>query len=310
MHVPVPPRLSITASRGGHFIYSFLIPQPETIVWCIVIYMVSSKDMVIFQKTVRAFYTKQGRFSLPWRKTKDPYRILVSELMLQQTQVGRVVVKYEEFLKRFPTMESLARSPLSDVLRAWQGLGYNRRAKFLHLLAKEVVKDYKGKLPSSEEKLLQLPGIGRATASALMAFAFNRPTVYLETNVRSVFLHHFFPDADGVSDSELLPLIERAAVGQPSREWNWALLDYGSYIKTTHGNPNARSKHYAKQSKFVGSNRQVRGAVLRALEKSAMGKVYLMAQLQFDRVKTEKVLRDLLSEGLISKRGAIFHLGS
>lgn len=271
---------------------------------------VSQNSIKKFQETVWAFYKGNARNSLPWRKTKDPYKILVSELMLQQTQVSRVLVKYEEFLKRFPTMKLLASSPLSDVLKAWQGLGYNRRAKFLHLLAKEVVKDYKGTLPSSEEKLLQLPGLGRATASALVAFAFNKPTVYLETNVRSVFLHHFFPGVDGVSDSELLPLIHRAGVGQQSREWNWALLDYGSYIKTTYGNPNARSKQYTKQSKFKGSNREVRGAVLRLLQKGSKSKVSLFKTLDFDATRIEKVLSDLHAEGLISKKGATVHLGS
>lgn len=272
--------------------------------------MVSTREMAAFQKTIWAYYKKSGRHSLPWRKTKDPYKILVSELMLQQTQVSRVLVKYAEFLKQFPTIQALADAPLADVLRAWQGLGYNRRAKFLHLLAKEVVKKNKGGLPSTEAELLLLPGIGRATASAIMAFACNKPTVYLETNVRSVFLHYFFKDADGVSDSDLLPLIERAAQGQSAREWNWALLDYGSYIKTTFGNPNARSKHYTKQSKFEGSNRQIRGAVLRELEKGALSKTRLMAQLQFDTTKTEKVLADLQKEQLVSKRGTLFHLGS
>lgn len=272
--------------------------------------MVSTRDMAAFQNAVWAYYKKSGRHGLLWRKTNDPYRVLVSELMLQQTQVSRVTVKYKDFLEQFPTIQSLARATLADVLRAWQGLGYNRRAKFLHALAREVMQNYRGKLPSVEAELMQLPGIGRATAAAVMAFAFNKPTVYLETNVRSVFLHHFFKDVNEVADSELLPLIGRAAQGQDAREWNWALLDYGSYVKNTFGNPNVRSRHYTKQSKFEGSNRQIRGAVLRALEKVATSETQLIYQLQFDPLKTEKVIEGLLKEQLISNKSGKLYLGS
>lgn len=271
--------------------------------------MVATREIATFQKTIWAYYKKNGRFSLPWRKTSDPYKILVSEMMLQQTQVGRVIPKYTEFLKRFPSIKILAQASLSDVLKAWQGLGYNRRAKFLHLLAKEVVQSYKGKLPSTETELLKLPGIGRATASALMAFAFNKPTVYLETNVRSVFLFHFFKDSDAVGDDQLLLFVERAASEQDPRTWNWALLDYGSHIKSAHGNPNLRSKHYTRQSKFEGSDRQLRGQILQLLAWGNKTERGMASIVSVGSRKMKQVLAGLLMDGLVSKRGPLYSIG-
>ncbi|MBL8030913.1 MAG: A/G-specific adenine glycosylase [Candidatus Doudnabacteria bacterium] len=270
---------------------------------------VTDKQLKSFRKIVWDYYRKRGRRTLPWRNTRDSYKIFVSELMLQQTQVQRVSPKYAEFLKLFPSVQALATAPLSEALKAWQGLGYNRRAKFLHQLAQEVVKNYRGKLPATEAELLLLPGIGKATAAAMLAFAFNKPTTYLETNVRSVFLHHFFSDRQGVDDGELLPLIARAAEDQDPRTWNWALLDYGAYIKATHGNPNKKSKHYAKQSKFEGSNRQVRGAVLRLLGDGGMKESDLVSALGLDTERVLKSVVGLLKEGLISKRRGYLRLG-
>lgn len=247
---------------------------------------------------------------MPWRKTKDPYKILVSELMLQQTQVQRVLPKYSQFLKLFPTIKILAAAPLGEVLKAWQGLGYNRRAKFLHQLAQEVTKNHQGKLPRTEAELVSLPGIGKATAAALVAFAFNKPTAYLETNVRSVFLHHFFNDRQGVSDAELVPLIADAAEGQDPRTWNWALLDYGVYVKATYGNPNLKSKHYTKQSRFRGSNRQVRGAILRLLSAhGALTRTALLKGIDEAPERSLVALSGLLAEHLVTKKGRSYQLG-
>lgn len=282
------------------------------------------KRIQALRRVVWNYYRKQGRHGLPWRKTKDPYKILVSELMLQQTQVQRVLPKYSQFLKLFPTIKILAASHLSEVLKAWQGLGYNRRAKFLHQLAQEVTKNHQGRLPRTEVELVRLPGIGKATAAALAAFSFNKPTTYLETNVRSVFLHHFFEDFSsikgnpfakkglpftGVSDAELLPFIVRAAEGQDPRTWNWALLDYGVYIKAVHGNPNTKSKHYTKQSKFEGSDRQVRGAILRLLGDGRVKESELVLKLDLDAERVRKIVAGLLKENLISKRRGYLYLG-
>lgn len=210
-------------------------------------------------------YHGKGRHDLPWRKTKDPYRILVSELMLQQTQVERVVPKYRAFLRAFPTARRLAAAPLRDVLRAWQGLGYNRRAKFLHQAAQAVAAEHKGGFPKDEAGLRNLSGVGPYTAGAIMAFANNEPVVLIETNVRQVFLHHFFRNKTGVSDTKILKRVEKTLPMENSREWYWALMDYGAYLKQQYGNVNHRSKHYKKQSKFTGSDRQIRGAIVRLL---------------------------------------------
>ncbi len=263
------------------------------------------------QKVIYAHYARQGRHSLPWRKTKDPYRVLVSELMLQQTQVVRVLPKYTAFVKQFPTVTALAKAPLADVLRAWQGLGYNRRAKYLHQLAKAVVTDFGGKMPQDEVALRKLHGIGPATAAALRAFAFDLPSVYVETNVRTVFLHHFFPNGEGVSDAELVPLVEQAAKGQSPREWNWALLDYGAWLKTQVTNPSRRSKHHATQSPFAGSRRQLRGQVLRILaSEEGLTLKALERMIITDTHVLQTVVSDLQKDGLVHLKDRKILLGS
>jgi len=211
-------------------------------------------------RNLKSFYKTQKR-DLPWRHTNDPYKILVSEVMLQQTQALRVIPKYEAFLKKFPTPQKLAKAKLSDVLKLWSGLGYNRRAKFLHQAAKIIATDgWTGG---------KLPGVGPYTAAAVEAFARNKPTVFIETNIRTVFIHYLFRRRSNilVTDIELLPLIEKAlkqSKMQP-RDFYAALMDYGSYLKQKGIKLNARSKHYTKQSRFEGSYRQLRGAILRAV---------------------------------------------
>lgn len=216
-----------------------------------------------FQKLIYTHYRTHGR-DLPWRKTRDPYRILVSEVMLQQTQVGRVLKKYSEFLRAFPDLKTLARAPARNVLKVWQGMGYNRRAIALKRTAETIVRSGRG-VPSDPGKLRQLSGIGPATAAAIVLFAFNKPAVYLDTNVRSVYLYHFFPRRARVLDRELVPLIERTIDTKRPREWYWALLDYGATLKRRVANPSRRSAHYIRQGLFKGSNRELRGALVRLL---------------------------------------------
>lgn len=266
----------------------------------------STKDIRIFRNIIRAYY-KQHQRILPWRRTHNPYKVLISEIMLQQTQADRVVPKYQQFLKQFPNFTALASAPLGSVLVAWQGLGYNRRAKMLHMLAQVVTAKHKGRLPNGREGLLRLPGIGNATAAAIRAFAFNLPDVYLETNVRSVYLHYFFKGKTNVPDSDLLPLIEQTMDKGNPREWNWALLDYGVMIKKQFGNPNKASRQYTKQSKFSGSFRQVRGAVLRAAS-SGLGLTMrnLSSRLPYEAEELNRALNALTCEGLlVVKRGKI-----
>ncbi len=217
-----------------------------------------------FRAVVLGHYREHGR-DLPWRRTRDPYSILVSEMMLQQTQVSRVLPKYDEFLSLFPDPRTLAEAPLSAVLAAWQGLGYNRRALALHRAARAVMSQHRGRIPSSVTELRRLPGIGPATAAAVCVFAYDDPLVFIETNIRSAFLHHFFRESPAVPDADILPLIEATLDRENPRDWYYALMDYGAWVKKTQPNPSRRSKHHTKQTSFQGSRRQLRAQVLRLL---------------------------------------------
>ncbi|HOO91646.1 MAG TPA: hypothetical protein PLA74_12550, partial [Syntrophales bacterium] len=177
-----------------------------------------------FRETVYDYYRRHSR-QFPWRETTDPYRILVSEIMLQQTQAPRVLLKYEEFLQHFPDVSSLASAPLHDVLGAWQGLGYNRRALALKQSAQKIVAFHGGIIPRDEGSLVSLPGIGTATARAVRAFAFNEPVIFIETNIRAVFIHYFFSQEETVSDSDLRPLVEKTLDHDNPRRWYNALMD-------------------------------------------------------------------------------------
>lgn len=259
-----------------------------------------------FVETVWQYYEEHGRHDLPWRKKSHlkPYNILVSEVMLQQTQVDRVVPKYQSFMKRWPTARQLAVAPLGEVLGAWQGLGYNRRAKMLHECARTIVTDYKNRWPQTEGELQELPGVGPYTAGAVMAFAYNKPIVLVETNVRTVFLHHFFANRTDVTDTEILHLIAQLNVHIHPREWYWALMDYGAFIKRTYGNPNSKSAHYTKQSAFVGSDRQIRGAILRTLVAAgrSLSRTALHDTLsQFEDIRIDAQLLQLTREGLLTQ---------
>jgi A/G-specific adenine glycosylase len=230
-----------------------------------------------FRRLVWAHYKKQGRHDLPWRKTHDPYRILVSEIMLQQTQVKRVIPFYTEFTRRFPSAHALAQAPLADVLKVWQGLGYNRRAKMLWQAAAHI-QDAK-----TIEVLEQLPGVGPYTARAVAAFAYNQGVTFVETNIRTVVMHHFFPTKRNVRDAEVLKILEKAYPKGRAREWHYALMDYGSFLKQSGVRLNTKSKHYTKQSVFRGSLREARGAILRELARGASSERRLMGLLGDDR---------------------------
>ena len=226
--------------------------------------------------------------------------------MLQQTQVPRVQEKYKEFLKKFPTVRALAKAPLADVLRVWSGLGYNRRAKYLRDAAKTIVAKHKGKVPKDVLTLRLLPGMGLYTASALRVFAFNEPDILIETNIRTAFIHHFWPfhkSSDRprygtVADTDIFVVGEKGAEGQDPREWHWALMDYGAYLKRLGVRNNHRSAHYTKQSKFEGSLRQVRGAILKALSRhETINDLRSRYKKQF-----QKALKGLARDGLIVKQ--------
>lgn len=265
-----------------------------------------------FQDVVWNYYSANGRNELPWRQpTKngqiDPYHVLVSELMLQQTQVNRVIPKFNAFLVRFPTVEALAQSELSAVLTAWSGLGYNRRAKFLHQAAAIIVTNCNGLIPGTQKELVALPGIGPNTAAAIISYSFNEPIAFIETNIRTVFLHHFFIDQDVVADSALIPYIEASLDVSDPRGWYWALMDYGTFLKSTIGNISKKSKHHTVQSVFEGSRRQIRGRVVKYLLKQPRTKFELEQLIVDERLPT--VLNDLVREGLIASANSTYKLG-
>ena len=264
--------------------------------------------MRLFQRIILDHYRAFGR-RMPWRETQDPYRILVSEVMLQQTQVERVRPKYETFVAVFPDLASLARASSADVLRAWQGLGYNRRALSLHAAAIRIVSEFGGRVPDDPVLLATLPGIGQATAAAIAAYAYDRPTVFIETNIRRVFLHFFFHDRDGVTDAELRPLVEQALDREHPREWYWALMDYGTMLARTVPNPNRRSAHHAVQAPFEGSSRQLRGQVLRVLlDAGPLGIEGISEATGAPSDRLETILERLRNEGFIAKDGPIYRI--
>ncbi len=246
---------------------------------------------------------------MPWRDTRDPWAVLVSEFMLQQTQVSRVMKSYPEWMRRWPDPVSMASAALPDVLCAWSGLGYNRRALNLVRTAKTLVERYGGLVPCDRRALESLPGVGTYTASAVLAFAFGVETILIETNVRAAFIHHFFRDRSAVSDATLVPLVREAAEGQDPRIWNYALMDYGAGIKRRFANPTRRSASYTPQSPFKGSNRQVRGGVLRALsDRVARGADELSRILDMPMERVEGAIRELEAEGFVESTGGCYAL--
>lgn len=257
-------------------------------------------------RTIIWTYYKDNRRDFPWRQTTDPYAILVSEIMLQQTQTERVVPKYLMFLERFPDFESLANAQLAEVLKLWSGLGYNRRAKYLHETAKIINEKLQGSCSDvlihhyiRPEYLQTLPGIGKYTAGAITVFVRNIPLVFVETNIRRVFIHYFFSDTATITDKEIIPAIEQTLDLHNPREWYYALMDYGAMLGKNRENPNRKSKHYAKQSKFEGSRRQLRGKLMRvALEKGNLDLAHKELQ-GYEVPYILEVWSELKNEGLV-----------
>jgi len=260
-----------------------------------------------FQKIIYSYYRDHGR-SFLWRETDDPYEILVSEFMLQQTQTDRVLKKYRPFLEAFSDFETLARAQFKDIYSLWQGLGYNRRARHLHKTAQQITTQYDGTLPADPEQLQDLPGVGPATAGALQAFVFNKPVVFIETNIRTVFLHFYFPEDRNVTDNDLRQHIAETLDQDTPRRWYYALMDYGVMLKQKHPNPNRRSAHYAKQSRFKGSDRQIRGKILKQLLKDSTSSSDLADRLSEKTARIDEILKALTIEGLIVKDNDRFSL--
>jgi A/G-specific adenine glycosylase len=254
-----------------------------------------------FRSFIWNFY-HENRREFAWRNIDNAYHVMISEIMLQQTQTHRVITKYQEFLDTFPTVELLAQASLRDVLLVWQGLGYYRRARFLHCAAQIIVEEHGGCVPEDPEMLQRLPGIGIATAASICAFAFNKPTVFIETNIRTVFIHSFFREREDVSDKEIIPFVAASVDRDNPREWYYALMDYGVFLKAQHVNPSRKSAHYSKQTKFEGSDRQIRAAILKLVaDKGAVDVTGIYEIINRDNNRIEKILKALENDEFIIK---------
>ena len=256
-------------------------------------------EIELFREIILNYYKIYGR-SFSWRETSDPYHILLSELMLQQTQTERAAPKYAAFIERWPDFNALSEAPFSEILILWKGLGYNRRAMALKQIALIAVRQYGGTLPRIYDELLKLPMVGPATASAVLAFSYNQPALYLETNIRRVLLHFFYQNEEKVHDRELYKLLEAVQVREDPKSWYYALMDYGVLLKKMVKNPNRRSAHYTKQPAFENSNRQIRGQILTVFtEKGLVSKKELYSFLNFPQENINKCLSALQKEGFV-----------
>jgi A/G-specific adenine glycosylase len=215
-----------------------------------------------FQEKILSWYAENQR-DLPWRKTRDPYAILISEIMSQQTQISRVIPKYVAWIEAFPSVFDLAKATTVDVLTHWSGLGYNRRALYLQKAAQRIVADFNGIFPDDEKILQTLPGIGEYTASAIACFAFDKQIVVIDTNVRKVIITQFLIDSEEVGGRNEMKLIrhiaEQLLPHGRAYAWNQALMDYaGSVLKK-------EKISIPKQSKFKDSDRYYRGQIIKLL---------------------------------------------
>ena len=265
-----------------------------------------------FQKLIYDFY-KNNKREFIWREQITPYKIIVSEIMLQQTQTSRVIPKFENWIKLFPDFKTLSSASNHDILSAWQGLGYNRRGLALGKIAQLVMKEHHGQLPSDPEVLKTFPAIGTNTAGSVCAFAFNKPITFIETNIRTVFTHSFFPGQSEISDKQLLPIITQTLDENNARDWYYALMDYGVHLKKELPRINAASKHYTRQSKFEGSKRQVRGLIIKILtqlERVEYQELIEMIdfQIPINTHDRHQVIEDLVSEKIIYQSRNILSL--
>lgn len=262
---------------------------------------VSDEGIKKFQEHIWEYYSVYGR-QFGWRTDITPYKILVSEIMLQQTQTERVKKKFAQWIEALPNFEALAAASQREVLGLWQGLGYNRRGLALHVIAQKVVSDYNGILPSDPKILVTFPGIGKATAASICAFAFDMPTIFIETNIRAVFIHLFFKDRTDVSDKELMPFIAQTIMRDNARHWYYALMDYGVMLKKSFGNPSRKSKHYIKQSRFEGSERQIRGMIIKYLtENESITFDKFCEIIDREPARIQRNLDSLVAENMIKK---------
>ncbi|MDR1588007.1 MAG: A/G-specific adenine glycosylase [Treponema sp.] len=265
-------------------------------------------DIEEFRNLIRSNYEKEGR-KFPWRDRADPWGILVSEFMLQQTQTERVLPYWTRWMKIWPRPQDLAKASLEEALREWSGLGYNRRCVFLKNCAAEIAGKHKGLVPETCGELDALPGIGPYTAGAIACFAYNQPVVFIETNIRAAVIHFFFPDRDAVRDCEIMSVLEKVLDRKNPRQWYYALMDYGAALKKVTVNPNRRSAHYAKQSRFEGSFRQLRGRVVKTLALDGPGKAEQIGlRTGIGPEELYRVLEVLEKESVVAEKGGVYKI--
>ncbi len=262
---------------------------------------INDEIITIFQRLIYEYYNKFGR-DFPFRQQINPYYVLVSEIMLQQTQTNRVSLKFLEFIKRFPDFESLARANNNEILETWQGLGYNRRAIALKKIANIIIQEYNGELPNSIDILKSFPQIGHNTASSILTFAYNRPTFFIETNIRRVYIYYFFPGRTEIDDKEILEILKKTIDAKNPREWYYALMDYGVMLKKNHPDLYKRSKHYKKQPKFKGSDREIRGQILKLLIKKKEFPIEeMIKKIGLSKIRVKKIIDQLEKEEFLKK---------
>jgi len=265
-----------------------------------------------FKSIIYSYYEKAGR-TFPWRENTDPWGILLSEFMLQQTQTIRVTAYWKRWMEKWPKPEDVHKASLEEVLREWSGLGYNRRGKYLKESAGIITLDYRGVVPATPEELACLPGVGPYTAGAIACFAYNYPAIFIETNIRSVMLHFFFGNREGVQDSEIRPLIEETLDRENPRRWYWALMDYGAALKKLKPNPSRHSAHYRRQSSFEGSFRQLRGKLVRTLSREGPGKIEdIKKRIDLDANSEDlyRALDALEKESMVAEEDGIYRIRS
>ncbi|MFW9798287.1 MAG: Fe-S cluster assembly protein HesB [Candidatus Thorarchaeota archaeon] len=252
-------------------------------------------ELKAFQNMIMGWWTDNAR-DLPWRLDPSPYNVLVSEIMLQQTQVSRVVPKFIEFKKEFPTVESLADAKTKHLLKIWSGLGYNRRAIWLKEAARQIVQ--RGGFPQSAEELRKLKGVGPYTSRSILIFAFNKDLAAVDTNIRRVLIASGFAD-ETMSDMQVQQVADRVLLKGRSSDWHNALMDYGSQVLTS-GSTGISPK--SSQSCYEGSTRQVRGEIVKILTSSdtmEFRELKLRLDCELNDSELSSIIDDLVADGLV-----------
>lgn len=264
-----------------------------------------------FNTFLKQYYKEKKRI-LPWRENINSYYIFVSEFMLQQKQVSRVINYFNSFIEKFPTFKALSQAPQSAILESWSGLGYNRRAMYLHQGAKIITEQYKEFIPDSVEILKKIKGIGEYTASALVTYSYNRPTLFVETNIRTVCFSIFeqYFSEEKISDKQLIELIEQIIDKENPREWYYAMMDLGIELKKILPKAHLKkSSSYQKQSLFVGSMRAIRGKIIKILTNNNQQKVIRKElELLCNDQRADSCITNLIKEGLIEEQEDFLYL--